>query len=191
MKFIRPLILTLIATGSLTACQTLPKTAPVISEQVHDDVLRFAITGKIGITTNTANGKQAGSAFYNWGQEDERFAIDLTGAFGMGATQIRYDGQQATLTNDKGEIQADSPEELLQKATGWHAPISHLPHWIVGKTAQGDTDSQQDEQGRLTQSTNDDWTASFEYPKNSPRPSRLIINHTDGHRVVMTIVYPN
>ncbi|OBX84799.1 lipoprotein insertase outer membrane protein LolB [Moraxella nonliquefaciens] len=191
MKFTRPLILALVATGSLTACQTLPKTAPVINEQTYDDVLRFAITGKIGITTNTANGKQAGSAFYNWGQEDERFAIDLTGAFGMGATQIRYDGQQATLTNDKGEIQADSPEALLQKATGWHAPISHLPHWIVGKTAQGDTDSQQDEQGRLTQSTNDDWTASFEYPKNSPRPSRLVIHHTDGHHVVMTIVYPN
>ena len=191
MKFTHPLILALVATGSLTACQTLPKTAPVINEQTYDDVLRFAITGKIGITTNTANGKQAGSAFYNWGQEDERFAIDLTGAFGMGATQIRYDGQQATLTNDKGEIQADSPEALLQKATGWHAPISHLPHWIVGKTAQGDTDSQQDEQGRLTQSTNDDQKPPTPHPTNRQPPRRPAINHTHGHRVVTPIVYPN
>lgn len=191
MKFIRPFIFALIATGSLSACQTLTKSTPVISEQAYDGSLHFNITGKIGISTNATNGKQAGSAFYHWGQQEERFAIDLTGAFGMGATQIRYDGQQATLTNDQGKLQADSPEALLQKATGWHAPISHLPYWIVGKTAQNDTDSQQDEQGRLIKSTNDNWMVNFEYIKNSPRPSRLVIHHTDGHRVVMTIVYPN
>lgn len=177
---------------TLTACQSLPKTLPSVSaEQTHDDTLKFSITGKIGITTNTPNGKQAGSAFYTWGQEEERFAIDLTGALGMGATQIRYNGQLATLTNDQGEIQAGSPEELLLKATGWHAPISHLPYWIVGKNAHGDTDSQTDDQGRLMQSTNDGWTSNFEYTKEDVRPSRLIIHHADGHRVVMTIVYPN
>lgn len=198
MKITRTALFALITSMAsvLTACQTLPKSPNATTTQASDgkpiqDKVEFSITGKIGLTTNTPSGKQAGSAFYTWGQEEERFAIDLTGALGMGATQIRYDGQLATLVNDKGEIQANSPEELLLKATGWHAPISHLPHWIIGRIAQGDTDSQTDEQGRLTHSTNDGWTANFEYPKNSTRPSRLIINHAEGHRVVMTIVYPN
>lgn len=175
-------------TGLLNACQSLPKSPSSLITQNIDEKISFAITGKIGITTQNTNGKQAGSAFYGWTQENERFAIDLTGVLGIGATQIRYDGRTATLISDKGEITADSPEELLFKATGWHAPISQLPHWVMGKSATGDTNTSTNE-GKLLQSTNGDWTATFEYPKNSSLPSRLIINHTDGHRVVMTIAH--
>lgn len=169
----------------LTACQSLPKpTTSPMNATISDDKIAFNITGKIGITTQTPDGKQAGSAFYGWGQDGERFAIDLTGALGMGATSISYDGQYATLTNDKGQISANTPEELLLWATGWHAPISQLPYWVMGKVATGDKGIFED---RLLQTTHGEWTADFSYAKNSPLPNRLIITHTDGHRVVMTI----
>lgn len=169
----------------LTACQSLPKpTIPPAPTATSGDKIAFNITGKIGITTQTPDGRQAGSAFYGWGQDGERFAIDLTGALGMGATSISYDGQHATLTNDKGQISADTPEELLLKATGWHAPISQLPYWVMGKVATGDSGIFED---RLIQTTHDEWTADFSYAKNNSLPNHLIITHTDGHRVVMTI----
>lgn len=192
MIHLRTTLILLGIISTLTACQSLPTATPntnTIAHTINDDIIKFTITGKIGITTNTAAGRQAGSAFYTWSQEDMRFAIDLTGALGMGATQIRYNGQTATLTNDKGEIEADNPEALLLKATGWHAPISQLPYWISGKPTEDDTDSQYDTHGRLSQSTHDEWVATFEYTKNDPRPSRLIINHHDGHRVVMTATH--
>lgn len=171
----------------LTACQSLPKPMPTPDTS---DVIKFEITGKIGVTTQTPNGKQAGSAFYTWGQEDNRFAIDLTGALGIGATAITFNGQVATLTSEKtGVVTADTPEELLLKATGWQAPISQLPYWIIGRVAPDDVDSVVTD-GKLMQSTNDDWQAVFEYGKNN-RPNRLIMTHVDGHRVVMTIAYPN
>ena len=46
----------------------------------------FNITGKIGVTTpaNDTAGSQGGSAFYAWGQENDRFAIELIGALGIG-----------------------------------------------------------------------------------------------------------
>lgn len=156
----------------------------------------FAITGKIGITTQHNGKKQAISAFYAWGQTADRFAIDLTGTLGLGATSIRFDGKQATLNNDEfGTVNADSPELLLQKTTGWQAPISHLPYWILGKNAPGDTNSLFDGQ-KLTQTQNNHWTIQLEYnnlPKynNLPTPSRLRLRHHDGHQVVMTINQAN
>lgn len=174
----------------LTACQSLPKPA---TETNTADVIKFEITGKIGVTSQTPNGTQAGSAFYTWGQEDERFAIDLTGALGIGATAITFDGQVAQLTSEKtGTLQADTPEELLLKATGWQAPISQLPHWILGRASPDDVYSVINDDGKLTQSTNGDWKATFDYDnqKHQHRPSRLTMIHGDGHKVVMTIVYP-
>ncbi len=172
----------------LSACQTLPST-PTSPTSTHT-APKFSITGKIGVTTVTPNGTQAGSAFYSWAQEEGRFGIDLTGALGIGATTIRYDGKTASLTSEKtGTIEADSPEALLVQATGWHAPISQLPYWILGISAPSDTpNSQKDAQGRLISAENTQWTAHFEYT-NSTTPTRLRITHADGHRVVMTIAH--
>lgn len=168
----------------LSACQTAPITSP--TPAVQTDKIAFNITGKIGVTTQTSSGRTGGSAFYVWGQDDGRFTINLTGVLGVGATQIRYDGHAATLTNAQTTLTANSPNELLLKATGWHAPIDILPYWILGRVAKGDVDSIFDD-GKLTQSTNDNWTARFEYK--DIRPSRIVMTHTDGHRVVMTVTH--
>lgn len=169
---------------TLSACQSTPKpTTPNLTTS-PTQTIAFNITGKIGITTQTADGKTGGSAFYGWSQDDERFAINLTGALGVGATQIRYDGTTATLTSEQGNISADNPNELLFKATGWHAPIDKLPYWIMGRTAKGDTNSTFDN-NKLTQSTNGDWTAVFGYQANLPH--RITMTHADGHKVIITI----
>lgn len=171
----------------ISACQSLPKTTTSVTPTPSPaGKIAFHTTGKIGITTNSPNGRTADSAFYTWAQEDERFTINLTGVLGVGATQIRYDGRTATLTNTQTTLTADSPNELLRKATGWHAPIDKLPHWVMGRTADGDTDSTFDGD-RLTQSTNGDWIATFDYKDTSPQPSRISMTHKDSHKVVMTI----
>lgn len=180
---------TMLSMMALTACQTLPSSVP--DESVpSSDVPSFTIAGKIGITTQTPEGKQAGSAFYTWNQVDKRFAIELTGVLGMGATTISFDGVSAKLISEKtGEISADSPEELLTRATGYYAPISQLPYWIVGRVAPSDTQSSFDGE-RLLTSNNQHWQATFDYAKQSKQPNRLTITHTDGHKVVMTIAHP-
>lgn len=178
--------------GFLTACQSTQAFKPTVAKPtpttaVADAPLKFAATGKIGIRTKTENGNQGGSAFYAWAQEDDRFSIDLTGALGIGATEIRYNGKQATLNSDRTRlISANTPEELLTNATGWQAPISQLSYWIVGRPAPSDTAKTLDNAQRLAQATNGLWTADFEYDQNN-LPNRLTINHQEGHRVTMTI----
>ena len=150
----------------------------------------FNIRGKIGVTTpkTETSAAQTGSAFYVWAQEDERFAIDLTGALGIGHTVIEYDGNSAKLVSERtGEITAATPEELLLQATGWQAPISQLRYWISGRPAPSDTNSQLDSQGRIDRSQNGDWLAQFSYKNNDRLPSKIIVTRGDGHKVIMTI----
>ncbi|WP_131668482.1 lipoprotein insertase outer membrane protein LolB [Psychrobacter pygoscelis] len=178
-----------------TKTQPLPSTtAPAPSANVLTPAKldSFMISGKIGITTAATEQQaaQAGSAFYAWGQENERFVIELMGALGLGKTNISYDGQTATLVSEKtGTLSANSPDELLQKATGWQVPISQLPYWISGHPTPTDTGHQVDNSGRLVAAINGDWTASFSYDGDKTLPSKILARHDQGHKVVMTIIH--
>lgn len=188
-----------IATALLitSGCQSLQGTAaskptsPTVQAQKLEN---FNINGKIGVTT-PANGTaeaQGGSAFYAWGQQNERFAIELIGALGIGKTNIEYDGKTATLVSEKtGTLTAADPETLLQKATGWQAPISQMPYWISGRSAPSDSAPQLDAQGRLISSVNGQWTASFDYKGNDKLPSKISAIQPQGNKVVMTINHQN
>ncbi|MCD6252039.1 MAG: outer membrane lipoprotein LolB [Psychrobacter sp.] len=150
----------------------------------------FNITGKIGVTVPAKDntGAQGGSAFYAWGQENDRFAIELIGALGIGKTNIEYNGQTATLVSEKtGTLTADDPETLLMKATGWQAPISQLPYWVSGRPAPTDSAPQLDAQNRLISSVNGDWRASFTYNGADKLPNKITAVQPQGNKVVMTI----
>ena len=150
----------------------------------------FNITGKIGVTmpANDTTGTQGGSAFYAWGQQNDRFAIELIGALGIGKTNIEYNGQTATLVSEKtGTLTADDPETLLKKATGWQAPISQMPYWISGRPAPSDSTPQLDDQNRLISSVNGEWTASFTYKGSDKLPNKISAVLPQGNKVVMTI----
>lgn len=150
----------------------------------------FNITGKIGVTTpgNDASGTQGGSAFYAWGQQNDRFAIELIGALGIGKTNIEYNGQSATLVSEKtGTLTADDPETLLKKATGWQAPISQMPYWVSGRPAPSDSAPQLDAQNRLISSVNGEWRASFSYKGADKLPNKISAVQSQGNKVVMTI----
>ncbi len=177
----------------LTACQTLPTkpidTTPVLEgEQIKPHRLdSFNISGKMGFINKEK--QQSASAFYTWAQEQERFAMQLEGALGVGYTLIEYNGKTATLTNaELGTVTADSPEQLLNKATGWKAPISQLPYWISGSPTPTDTEQTIDSQHRLATSTNGDWSASFRYAYDSSKlPRKIIAKHQNGSKVTLII----
>ena len=203
-KPIKLATLAVLSAALLTAagCQSLPKNKVVTTPATTipaPKLNNFNINGKIGVTmpTEPANGAtntgtQGGSAFYAWGQTDERFAIELIGALGIGKTNIEYDGQTATLVSEKtGTMSADDPETLLQQATGWQAPISQMPYWISGRSAPSDSAPQLDAQNRLISSVNGDWSASFSYKGNDKLPNKITAIQPAGHKVVMTINHQN
>jgi outer membrane lipoprotein LolB len=194
----------------LTACQSLrPPRLPSIpattipTQPQNSGIpayqpIQFSITGKIGVRTL----KQSGSAFYAWSQDGERFAIDLTGALGIGQTHIEGIPDHVSLQSAKtGYIEASTPEELLQRATGWQAPISYLPHWINGEPVDPTSKATRDPQNRLVTLEEGGWDVTFYYDDqiSSQYPNRLIMNqiasqqpelsHTplQNNRVILTI----
>nr|WP_317199583.1 lipoprotein insertase outer membrane protein LolB [uncultured Psychrobacter sp.] len=176
---------------SLQSAKTPITSSPTVQAQKLDD---FTINGKIGVTMPTPSdsaqnpGTQGGSAFYAWGQQDDRFAIELIGALGIGKTNIEYNGQTATLVSEKtGTLTADDPETLLLKATGWQAPISQMPYWISGRPAPSDSDAQVDAQNRLISSVNGPWTANFTYKGADKLPNKISATQPQGQKVIMTI----
>lgn len=148
----------------------------------------FQLTGKIGVRTP----QQSGSAFYAWGQQDQRFSIDLSGALGIGQTTIESNGTRFVLQNaNTGRLEADQPETLLEQATGWRAPISLLPKWIMGLPDQASSPATYDAKQRLQTLTEQGWSVRFDYAdEQAVRPSKLVMTQTvDGgeNRVTLTI----
>jgi outer membrane lipoprotein LolB len=199
----------------LTACQSLippplPRvittvtlqTTPV-DDRIHAVIkdtppINFSITGKIGVRT----AKQSGSAFYAWSQEGERFAIDLTGALGIGQTHIEGIPGRVSLQSAKtGFIEASTPEALLQSATGWRAPISYLPHWITGQPVDSTSPITRDAQQRILTLNEGGWDVAFHYDDqaNLQYPNRLVMHQmtmqadpqfqspSRNNRVILTI----
>ena len=156
---------------AMTGCQSLaPKTNPVV--QAPEQANQFNLQGKIGVKTP----EQSGSAFFVWQQQQEQFDIELSGILGIGKTQITGQPGQVVLNSAKtGQISAATPEELLQRATGWQAPITHLVHWVQAKPATTDAQLQNDAQKRISQINEDGWTVNLSYNDAATLPNRLIL----------------
>lgn len=151
------------------------------------NAIDFSISGKIGVRTP----KQNGSAFYAWTQVNERFAIDLTGAMGIGQTHIEGVPGQVTLNSSKtGLLSAETPEELLQQATGWQAPISYLVHWVNAQPVENSAVAEYDPQKRLMKLQEGGWTVIFSYLAEATLPNKLIMTQSleqGENRVTLTI----
>lgn len=167
----------------ISGCQTIRQAPTIISTTQAEQ--QFKITGKIGVRTPQQNG----SAFYGWTQIGDQFAIDLTGALGVGQTSIRGKHGDVTLTSSKtGTIQAETPEELLYKATGWQAPITHLVSWINAQPATTVAAVEKDQQNRLSSITEDGWTVDLYYTNQENLPNKLIlVDQAQQNRVTLTI----
>lgn len=188
------------STLALTGCQQFSKpqlppqaiqpTAPEETQTQNVAKDQFALQGKIGVRTP----QQSGSAFFTWQQQQDKFDIELSGILGVGKTQITGHTGQVTLNSAKtGEIHADSPEELLERATGWHAPITHLIKWVQAKPATASAQLNKDEQQRITQIIEDDWNVDLSYAEQATLPNKLILKQAleSGKENRITMVIQN
>ena len=192
MRIFSKFSLTLIATSTLvlTGCQqyTQPQ-APNVS-QIPEAANNFNLQGKIGVKTPG----QSGSAFFTWIQQQDEFDIELSGILGVGKTQISGTPGQVTLNSTKtGLIQAETPEELLQRATGWQAPITHLVDWVQAKPATTQAKISKDESNRPVQFLEDGWTVDLSYDAQAQLPNKLILKQTleSGQENRITMVIQN
>lgn len=160
-----------IGTVALTGCQSMMTTQPPVSSSPQS-LNEFSLQGKIGVKSP----QQSGSAFFTWEQKQDQFDIELSGILGLGKTQISGQTGQVSLNSAKtGLITAETPEELLQRATGWQAPITHLVHWVQAKPATLQAKLEKDLQQRITEIDEDGWNIQLSYNETATLPNRLIL----------------
>ncbi|MBU3847141.1 MAG: lipoprotein insertase outer membrane protein LolB [Candidatus Acinetobacter avistercoris] len=173
---------------ALTGCQSIATKPHVASAAESPN--QFSLQGKIGVKSP----QQSGSAFFVWEQNEDQFDIELSGILGIGKTQISGQPGQVSLNSTKtGLITAETPEELLERATGWQAPITHLIHWIQAKPATLQAQLEKDQQQRITQINEDGWNIQLSYNDTAQLPNRLILQQQleSGKENRITMVIQN
>lgn len=173
---------------ALTGCQSIATKPSVASAAQSPN--QFSLQGKIGVKSP----QQSGSAFFVWEQNEDQFDIELSGILGIGKTQISGQSGQVSLNSAKtGLITAETPEELLERATGWQAPITHLIHWIQAKPATLQAQLEKDQQQRITQINEDGWNIQLSYNDTAQLPNRLILQQQleSGKENRITMVIQN
>ena len=191
MSILHKMSLSLITSSLfLTGCQQFtqplgPAPAPMV--EAHN---QFNLQGKIGVRTP----QQSGSAFFRWAQDNQDFDIELSGILGVGKTQISGKPGEVTLNSaNTGLIRAESPEELLQQATGWNAPITHLVQWVQARPASASAKITKDDLQRPTQFIEDDWTVDLSYNDQAVLPNKLILKQSleSGKENRITMIIQN
>ncbi len=172
---------------TLSACQSI-QTQPQVSKPSAQGLNQFNLQGKIGVKTP----QQSGSAFFTWQQNQEQFDIELSGILGVGKTQIKGQPGQVTLNSAKtGLVTAESPEDLLEQATGWRTPITNLVHWVQAKPASLKAELKKDQQQRIEQIVEDGWTVNLSYNQTATLPNKLILQQQletgQENRITMVI----
>ena len=112
----------------------------------------------------------------------------------MGKTQIQGKNGKVTLNSAKtGLITASSPEELLERATGWQAPITHIISWVQARPATTQAQTTQDANGRINHIQEDDWNVDLSYDAEQKLPNKLILKQTleDNKENRITMVIQN
>ena len=193
MHALSKIIFALTATASLgfTGCQQVVKpvqSTPTLEAAKPNN--QFNLEGKIGVKTP----EQSGSAFYTWVQNQDNFDIQLSGILGIGKTIITGKPGEVTLNSSKtGQITAATPEELLERATGWVTPITHIIDWVQARPATKNAKTQTDSMQRISQIIEDDWIVDLSYNNDATLPNKLILKQQleAGQENRITIVIQN
>lgn len=121
-----------------------------------------------------------------WAQEGNNFTITLFGPLGQGKIIIEKQNQHLTLSQDGQTIEADSPEELLSKTTGWTLPISAMTYWLQNKPSpktQAYITKNQD--GLIRKIEQQDWVIDFVTFYDNDLPKKI---NLERENIVITLI---
>lgn len=128
--------------------------------QLLQDIKGWELHGRIAIQT----GDDSWSGSLNWLQRQASYHIQFSGPLGQGNVSLIGDAQQVLLRTPDGDITGSrGPETLLLERLGWHVPVTHLQHWVLGRPSPEApaVQIQLDDQGRLRSLRQTDWTVDY------------------------------
>ena len=96
------------------------------------------LRGRIAVKS----GDTGGQGRLDWQQRAADARLQVSGPFGMGAWEIRFNEQEIVVTDGRGEVAAryagpDAADRFLQAQLGWSFPAVSARYWLLGVPAPG------------------------------------------------------
>jgi outer membrane lipoprotein LolB len=155
----------LLAAMFMVACATRPPAATLLDADQQAAVLRelsaFTLEGRVAVRA----GEEGWQASVRWRQRDEVSEVRLSGPFGAGALQLRFDGTELSLTTARGDVLRGEDAALtLRQQLGFDPPIAELRHWLLASASPADSRAviAAGANGRPATLSQQDWQLSFE-----------------------------
>ncbi|MDP0588765.1 MAG: lipoprotein insertase outer membrane protein LolB [Candidatus Endonucleobacter bathymodioli] len=145
MSLMRNISCVLLVVLSLSGCTVLKKPVSLndaekqlIWEKIQQQILsinNWELVGRLGLLVHG----NSVSVSLSWIQESDAYTIRIDGPFGLSLAHIKGDstGVTAKVSGEKQPLESTSPEDLIQKITGWYLPVSDLKYWVRGLPAPG------------------------------------------------------
>ena len=133
MRWVVPLV----AVAFLAGCAALrPPAAEISWEQRRDRLLgleQWQARGRIAVKSESGGGQ----GDLQWQQNGATSRIRVSGPFGAGAYEIRWDPATLTVTSRNGEFARaysgpDAAEQFLAEQLGWSFPAASTRYWMLG-----------------------------------------------------------
>lgn len=151
----------LLALGALVTGCAVQRSVPgttIAWESRRDNLLAldgWELRGRIGVKTED----DGGQGNLEWIQGTDNARLRVSGPFGAGAWELRWNEREAVLSDGKGEVAMeytgpDALDRLLAANVGWIFPAEQTRYWVLGLAAPGS-------KSRLVY-TDDGWLESLE-----------------------------
>ena len=136
IKNIYPLINILFITSIISGCATqAPRNNFNVSKQIYQDNIQ--ISGRISIQYQENDQEQSLHGNFEWQQNNNNIAIDLSSPLGQTIANITQNKDGASITEAKKPPRtAQNIEQLLRETVGWTIPVQNLKSWLQGFEAK-------------------------------------------------------
>ena len=125
------------------------------------ELTAFTLEGRVAVRA----GEEGWQANVRWRQNGDVSEVRLSGPFGAGALQLRFDGDALTLVTSRGDtLRGEEATLTLRQQLGFDPPLAQLRHWLLAEAAPqiagGATEAAAN--GRPAALQQQDWQLTFE-----------------------------
>lgn len=170
-----------------------PEPTPVDWAQRRERLLSLDSWQAQGRIAVKAEGR-GGQGDLSWEQQGAESRVRVSGPFGAGAYEIRWDPETLSITSRNGEYSrsyagADSAEQFLAEHLGWSFPAASARFWLLGVPDPGSPSEQRfTPDGRLEAIEQNGWSVTysrFVEQSGMPMPAKIAI---EGVRARLRLV---
>jgi len=161
--------LAFLGAGLLTGCAirgtvSEPGLSPDSRRAALESLGSWEARGRIALKTPGTSGQGS----FAWIQNGDRAVLRVSGPFGAGAYEIRWDPERLTVLSKRGEVAADytgpgAAERFLDEQLGWSLPVASTRHWLLGLPGPDSPAAETtDAEGLLAGLTQDGWQVRYD-----------------------------